>query len=241
MLRPIIGIPCAVVTESWYGPVFGNYVSYVRAVEAAGGIPQLIQQTPDQQVLERLYASLDGLLLAGGDDVDPARYGEAPLPWLEATSPAQDAVELVLFAWARRDKLPVLGICRGLQLINVALGGALYQDIAQQRADSLDHRIGNTRRDWRYLAHPMALQADSWLAARLDTDAIAVNSLHHQGIKALAPGLRAVGHAPDGLVEAIESDDGRVVALQCHPEELWQQTDERWTRLFTGFVEGCTR
>jgi putative glutamine amidotransferase len=238
-MRPTIGVVCAIVPGGWYGPTTGNYLSYPRAIEAAGGIPQLIHLTEDQEVLRALFERVDGLLLPGGDDISPARYGEAPHPRLGQTSDLHDAVDLTLFGWARAARKPILGICRGLQLINVALGGTLYQDIAAQKENAIFHREGDERQDWAYLAHPITLAPGSWLAACLDVDTIAVNSLHHQGIKDLAPGLRAVGHAPDGLVEAVETDDTLAVAVQCHPEELWEQADRRWARLFAGFVDRC--
>lgn len=239
-MRPVIGVPCAVVVESWFGPTFGNYVSYLRALEAAGAIPQLIHLSQDEEVLHVLYSRCDGMLFAGGDDLHPARYNEPPHPKLGETSPLQDEVELRLFERVRADGKPVLGICRGLQLLNVALGGTLYQDLAAQRPGSVDHKLSDTHRDWRYLAHSVSLDASSWLAGRLDCSEILVNSLHHQGIKDLAPGLRVTAVAPDGLPEAIESDDGQIVAVQCHPEELWEQADRRWASLFQGFVERCT-
>jgi putative glutamine amidotransferase len=238
-MRPYIGVVCAVVDGGWYGPTTGNYISYPRAVEAAGGIPQLIHLTGDAEVLRALYERVDGLLLPGGDDIDPARYGETPHPLLGQTSRLHDEVDLTLFAWARADKKPVLGICRGLQLVNVALGGTLYQDITAQKAGALPHREGDIRRDWHYLAHSITLDEHSWLAQTLDVGSIPVNSLHHQGIKSQAPGLRATAHAPDGLVEAVETDDKLVVAVQCHPEELWEKADRRWLRLFEGFVARC--
>ena len=239
--RPIIGIPCLAVRDQWFGITNGNYTTYLRAIEAAGGIPALIHLTDNQEVLRAHYDRCDGILFAGGDDIDPARYGEPPQPGLGTTVPMQDAVELTLAAWAREDATPVLGVCRGLQLLNVAFGGTLYQDLPSQRSDALDHRASQKQERWTLLAHPIAIATDSWLAARLDCDTIAVNTLHHQAVKELAPGLRATAQAPDGIVEAIEGETGQfVVAVQCHPETLWEDTEPRWARLFADFVEQCS-
>lgn len=240
MRRPVIGIPCLAVQSEWYGLTSGNYLSYLRAVEAGGGIPLLIHLTSDQEVLRTLYSLCDGLLFAGGNDVEPSRYGAAAHPALEAISPQQDEVELTLAAWARADNKPLLGICRGLQLLNVAFGGSLYQDINSEVGDSFDHRDSSTRQDWTHLAHSISIDADSWLAEHLGTTEIGVNTLHHQSINEVAPGLRVVARALDGVVEAAEGTGEQfVAAVQCHPEMLWETTDPRWQRFFAAFVRRC--
>ena len=240
MRRPIIAIPCMSVPAQWYGSTSGNYVSYLRAVEAAGGIPSLVHLSEDQEVLRAHYERCDGVLFAGGDDVDPARYGEARHPLLGETSPLQDAVELALAAWARADAKPVLGVCRGLQLLNVAWGGTLFQDIPSQCPDTLNHRASELNQQWTLLAHSIAIEPDSWLAGQLDADTTEVNTLHHQAIKDLAPGFRVTARARDGMIEAIErTSDQFVAAVQCHPEELWEHASPRWQRFFEGFVQRC--
>jgi putative glutamine amidotransferase len=236
--RPIIGIPCSIYPDSWFTPANGNAISYLRALEAAGAIPALIHLTSDAAVLDAHYLRCDALLFAGGEDVGPAHYGAAPHPKLGRTNPAQDEVELALARRAAADGKPVLGICRGIQLLNVALGGTLYQDIASEIGNALDHNESTERRDMSHLAHPIVLEPDSWLAGCLDAGEIMVNTLHHQALRDVAPGLRVIARAPDGVVEAVEgSGNSFVLGVQCHPEELWERADPRWARMFSGFVE----
>ncbi len=236
--RPIIGIPCSIYPDSWYTPANGNAISYLRAIEAAGGIPALIHLTRDAGVIDMHYARCDAFLFAGGEDVDPSFYHAARHPKLGKTNPLQDEVEIELARRARADGKPILGVCRGMQLLNIAFGGTLYQDLPSELASPINHSLSTERLDMSYLAHPITLRRDTWLAERLDVDELAVNTLHHQGLRDVAPGLRAVGHAPDGLIEAVEgTGPGLIVAVQCHPEELWERTDRRWARVFEGFVE----
>jgi len=241
--RPVIGIPCSAYPDSWYTPTNGNAISYLRAIEAAGGVPALIHLTRDAEVLDAHYRRCDGLLLAGGEDVDPAYYGAVPHPKLGQPNPFQDEIEIALTRRAAAEGKPILGICRGVQLLNVALGGTLYQDIPAELPGALDHAESITRRDMAHLAHPIDLEANSWLADRLDAGTLIVNTLHHQALRDVAPGLRVVGRATDGVIEAVEGVGPHfVLGVQCHPEELWEHADPRWARVFAGFVEtACSR
>ncbi|MBC8162888.1 MAG: gamma-glutamyl-gamma-aminobutyrate hydrolase family protein [Roseiflexaceae bacterium] len=235
--RPVIAIPASTAPEPWYSPSFTLPVSYLRAVEAAGAVPLLIQPTADLEILESLYSRCDGLLLAGGEDIHPSNYGAAPHPKLELTNTQRDAAELWLARRALAEGMPIFGICRGIQLLNVAMGGTLYQDLAAERPGPIDHAAGDACRDFRLLSHPIELAADSWTAELLGTASLAVNSLHHQAIRDVAPGLRAVGYAPDGLIEAVEgAGSGFIAAVQSHPELIWQDADPRWAQVFAGFV-----
>jgi len=236
--RPIIGVPSARYADSWYTPANGNAISYLRAIEAAGGIPALIHQTADQDVVDTHYQHCDGIIFAGGTDIDPIRYAAARHPKLEAPDPQQDELELMLARRAIADGKPVFGICRGNQLLNIALGGSLYQDIPSEIAGSLNHSKSTDQRDMAYLAHDLELTPDSWLAERLGATNLRINTLHHQALRTVAPGLRVVGYAPDGVVEVVEgTGTSFVLGVQCHPEELWEQADRRWARVFAGFVE----
>lgn len=238
--RPLIAVSCSHSTGPRGAQITSCYDSYLNAIEAAGGIPLLIYLTNDEAIVRQMYALCQGVLLPGGDDVDPAHYGEANHPALGDVDPARDRVEIWLSQWARADQKPLLGICRGIQVINVAFGGSLYQDIPSQVEGSLDHRESTLRDNSRHLAHPITIAPDSWLAGRIDADELMVNTMHHQAVKDVAPGLRVTAWGPDGIIEAVEGTDHPfVVGIQCHPERLYDTVDSRWQRLFTGFVEAC--
>ncbi|HEY9720490.1 MAG TPA: gamma-glutamyl-gamma-aminobutyrate hydrolase family protein, partial [Oscillatoriaceae cyanobacterium] len=188
--------------------------------------------------IPELLEGLDGLLFTGGEDIEPKHYGETPHPLLGALDSDRDRFELALFkhAWDHSD-MPILGVCRGLQIMNVALGGTLWQDLPSQRPSHVHH----SQRDHRYKAvHPMKVDPESRLGKLLPR-VIAVNSLHHQGIKDLAAGLRATAFSPDGLVEAVESDDHACrLAVQWHPENLVAANYPEFLALFRHLVEHAT-
>jgi len=196
------------------------YVAYRQAVAAAGAEPvDLVPGTTD-------LPAVDGLLLPGGWDVDPSFYGEARDEKVGDTDPELDATELALFRRARERAIPVLGICRGQQVINVAMGGSLVQHLEGHEVRALGRR---------HLAHTIEVDPESELGQAAGEHKIRVNSLHHQAIRELASGLQKTARGEDGTVEGVESDDGLIVAVQCHPEEL--TTDLPWARrLFERFV-----
>ena len=196
------------------------YGTYRRAVAAAGAEP--IDLVPGTKTLPEV----DGLLLPGGWDVDPSFYGEQRDEKVGDTDPELDETELALFRQARERHIPVLGICRGQQVINVAMGGSLVQHLEDHDARALGRS---------HLAHTIEVDPSSELGKAAGQDEIHVNSLHHQAIKRLADGLQESAHGEDGTVEGVESDDGLIVAVQCHPEEL--TGDLPWARkLFERFV-----
>ena len=196
------------------------YGTYRRAVMAAGAEP--IDLVPGTKALP----DLDGLLLPGGWDVDPSFYGEQRDEKVGDTDPELDETELALFRQARERQIPILGICRGQQVINVAMGGSLVQHLEDHDARALGRS---------HLAHTIEVDPSSELGKAAGEDEIHVNSLHHQAIKRLADGLQESAHGEDGTVEGVESDDGLIVAVQCHPEEL--TGDLPWARnLFERFV-----
>jgi putative glutamine amidotransferase len=237
--RPLIGITTGPLPpRPPYSAGMRQNRAYARAIAAAGGLPVLLPLLDDPAVLRALYARLDGLLLPGGGDVDPARYGQAPRPecGVEGVDALLDEIELALARWALDDGRPLLGICRGHQVLNVAAGGTLYQDIAVQAPGSLSHRHPEARAE---LVHPVAVAGDSHLAAVLGATALAVNSIHHQAVARVAPGLRAVAWAPDGVVEGLEVvGHPFALAVQFHPEELVPE-HEPSRRLFRAFVAAC--
>ena len=216
---------------------FGINQSYVRALAAAGCAPVLIPLLDDQDRLRAIYERLDGIVFPGGADVAPEEYGEDPIDNLSVIEPERDRTELVLARWAFEDDLPTLGICRGQQLLNVALGGTLYQDLRHQGVTQVEHSNADGRAR-NALLHSVRLDPDSRLAQLIDETRIDVNSLHHQAVKSVAPRLRVTGKSDDGVIEAIESPERRfLIAVQWHPEEI----DEiPWVRrLFAGFASAA--
>jgi putative glutamine amidotransferase len=208
---------------------------YTRAISQAGALPLLIPLGLTAEQLAELVQTLDGILFSGGGDIDPLSYGSWPHPLVTSVDADRDRLEVCLFNLARQAGLPILGICRGLQLFDVAMGGSLYEDLADQRPDTLPHDLSPAQpRD--YLAHPVELASGSRLVEILSEGPLQVNSLHHQGINRLADGLRATALAPDGLVEGIEIPDYPFgLAVQWHPECLLEHACMR--RLFSAF---CT-
>ena len=223
--------------QTWCPPLQGARKGYIDGVLQAGGVPVILPPTTDVTVLRAMFERIDGLVLTGGVDIAPGLYGEEPIPELGEVHAERDAAELPLAKWAFAEGKPVLGICRGHQVLNVALGGTLYQDLPAQWGRNIDHELSVREECWDRFDHGLMLEPDSRLAELLGETEIAVNSLHHQAVKALGAGLRIVGRAPDGIVEAIEgTGDGFVIGIQCHPEELWQSADTRWRSVFRALV-----
>jgi putative glutamine amidotransferase len=232
---PLIGITTA---RRLHAEVRSQIViteAYVQAVAAAGGCPVMIPLGLSPELLENLLARLDGILFTGGGDIDPAFYGASPHPKVGDVDLDRDGVELYLLEKAVSQEVPFLGICRGLQLINVGLGGTLYADITAQRAGALRHDYyPDYPRD--YLAHTVDVGTESRLTGILGNSEVEVNSLHHQGIDQLAPDLVQVAIAPDGIVEAVELPGHPFgLAVQWHPEWLGAHAPMR--ALFEAFVQ----
>jgi len=217
---------------------------YVQVLTVSGAIPWVVPLLEgNEATLRRIYERLDGLFLPGGVDIDPATYGESSSPLCGRIDPARDWTELLLARWALADRKPVLAVCRGAQLLNVAVGGSLYQDVGAQHPDAIKHDhfpLNGRRRD--ELAHEVHITAGSRLHDLLGADTLAVNSMHHQGIARLASGLRAVATSPDGLIEGVEGaeeGDGEgdqfLLGVQWHPEDL-VDVDPRMRRLFDAFI-----
>lgn len=191
----------------------------VRAVAAAGGAPLLIPCSREEALLEGFLQAVDGLIFSGsGADLDPRHYGEDPLPGLGRGNPERLDSELELARRALAGSLPLLGICGGLQTLNVAAGGTLYQDIPSQLPDALQHKPGGSPSK---PSHPVSVEEASLLEAILGTRAVEVNSTHHQAVKEAARGFRVTAEAPDGVVEALEGPAGRFcLGVQWHPEYM---------------------
>ena len=204
----------------------------------AGGVPVLIPSMLAEGGWDALYSRLDGILFTGGGDISLEHFAGDPHPRIDEVDPLRDAVEMNLIHAVTSDGKPFLGICRGAQAVNVALGGTLYTHIPDQLPGALDHAYpGNMRT---VLAHEVKIEEGTRIAAILGEPILKVNSLHHQGLKDIAPSLRVTGHAPDGLVEAIELPEHPFgIAVQWHPEWL---TDQQSTRnLFMKFVEASSK
>jgi putative glutamine amidotransferase len=213
---------------------------YYEAVAASGGAPVLVPLLKDEDALRATYDACDGILIPGGVDMDPATYGEAPHEKLGRIDPDRDRVELQLATWCISDRKPLLGLCRGLQVINVARGGTLFQDIDAQLEGAIRHDYFPTygfERD--YLSHDVAVVPSTRLRTLFNSDQLAVNSMHHQGIRRLGDGLVASAHAADGLIEAVESPNGHwMIGVQWHPE-VFDHDDPRTHQLFRDFVRAA--
>ncbi|NJN97696.1 MAG: gamma-glutamyl-gamma-aminobutyrate hydrolase family protein [Anaerolineales bacterium] len=244
MTHPLIGIPCRPdVTGGIYPGRTINVQndSYINAVIQAGGLPVLIPLQVQGELLEELFQRLDGLIFSGGGDIDPACYGETPqVDTLDEINPLRDEVEIRLMQLATERGKPFLAICRGIQVMNVANGGSLWQDIFRQKPQAIRHNYYSTdTRPRDYLAHDVTLEPGSLLSRILDADRLPVNSLHHQGVKQVGSRLRAVGHAADGLVEVLEVPNHPFgLGVQWHPEELVDSQPEA-RQLFAGLVSAA--
>lgn len=240
---PIIGLTCIEIrTDSGprHPPRFGQNQAYIQAVIRAGAAPLLIPQGLEPNLLRTLYGVCDGLLLPGGEDVGPASYGESVHEKCGRFSLERDAMELSLARWAIDEGKPLLAVCRGTQVLNVALGGSLYQDVATQCPGAGKH-------DWfpgfprNRLSHTAIIDPQARLAWLMDATSLPVNSLHHQALKDVAPRLAVTARAPDGVIEAVEaSDHPFAIGVQWHPEELAAE-DARAQRLLDALVDACRK
>lgn len=238
-IRPLVAVSSTLVAEPGAPARVRTNAAYVRALEAAGLAPVVVPPLADPDVAASIVAATAGLLLTGGEDVDPARYGAAPHPALGSVNMLRDATELALVEAARAAGCPVLAICRGIQLLNVALGGTLVQDLPSERPSEVAHDPGAGRAA---RTHEVRLVEGSRLARAAGSTRIVANSLHHQAVDRVAPGLVVTGAAPDGVIEGVETpDDGWwVLGVQWHPEEL-TATPEGWDRgLFAAFAAAVT-
>jgi putative glutamine amidotransferase len=230
--RPRIGITMRIELETnrFY---LARY--YSEAVEAAGGLPVHIPLIPDQNFVDGVMGTIDGLLLPGSDsDMDPLRYGQEPHPRLGAVHPEKDATDLLALARAEAEALPVFAICFGLQSLNVSRGGTLIQDIGSQHDEAIKHEQGAPRDR---PSHLVKILEGSMLSTLAGTDRVAVNSHHHQAVQTLGRELVATAWAGDGLVEAVEDprDDRFVMGVQWHPELGWEK-DQLSRSMFERFV-----
>jgi len=233
--RPIIGVmPLVDMGRDSYWMLPG----YFDRVSEAGGIPIMLPLTNEETDIEELLNMCDGILLTGGQDVTPQIYGEERLEQCGESCDARDIMDTMFLLAALQQNKPILGICRGIQLLNAALGGTLYQDIPTQLASDLIHC---QKPPYDRPSHEVTLLPGSPLSLLLKQEKLAVNSYHHQGIKALAEGLLPMAIAEDGLVEAVMLPGMKFVwAIQWHPEFM-DKSDEASSRLFTAFINACVK
>jgi len=241
-MKPVIGItPSPSIDAQPHGEFLRHVLNeaYASAVDAAGGVPVILPPRPDN--IDRLLDLVDGLLLSGGADLDPARYGESDLhPTTYGIDPTRDRFELALVAAAVEADLPLLGICRGMQVLNVALGGSLIQDIPSRVATTIAHRQHETGLPPDAVGHEVVPSGHPAVAAVFDGSTLGVNSFHHQAIERLAPSLIPVAHAADGVIEAVVRPESRfLVGLQWHPELMYRKHPEH-LQPFAALVSAAT-
>ncbi len=244
MSRPVIGITCSrSVGGRWSEYDRGHFIefaydAYSQAVLNCGGAPLLVPICQNKTSLSVICDRLDALILSGGPDINPRFYEDEPRKGLGDVDEQQDEMELELTRLALTTGMPVLGICRGLQVLNVAMGGTLYQDIALQLPKACNHA---PRADRATVSHRIRIKSGTRLQATLKRRSLWVNSKHHQAVKEPAPGLVVSAMASDGIIEALE-DPGRpfVLAVQWHPEGLWRQ-DITAKRLFKSLVAAADK
>ena len=238
-MRPIIGLTIYDDLSKKNLPIAVINIAYISSIREAGGVPILIPNQLTEAEWRDLYPHLNGLLFTGGGDINVDLFNGSLHPKVDEVSDERDTLEFAILRQTVQDGKPFLGICRGCQVVNVALGGTLYTHIPDQLPGAIKH-------DWypdiprNAIAHPVRIEEGSQSAGIFGEPVLQVNSLHHQGIEILASGITAVGHAPDGLVEAVELPDHPFgVAVQWHPEWLTGQKEMR--RLFSAFVEAASR
>lgn len=238
MGNPIIGVFADTMScnKGGFGDVTRQYINaaYISAVEDAGAVPFIIPVSNDLEKTKKLIDLCDGLLFPGGEDIDPGYYGENPHKNLGEIRPEVDKFLFHSLLYALEQRKPALGICKGMQMMVVATGGSLYQDIYSQREEETFLHCQSGRRT--YGVHQVQIDKDSRLFQILETGQIATNSMHHQSVRTLGKGLRLSAHTEDGIVEAVESLDGRLIGVQWHPEEMVPENGAM-KRLFKNLVQ----
>jgi putative glutamine amidotransferase len=238
-MKPLIGITAYRRTLPKTGWLYDVcYAQNAIVIHEVGGLPVFVPGWLPEDDLRELYTRLDGVLLPGGDDVDPTNYRAERHETVKRTDPERDATEFKLTQWAVEDDKPILGICRGCQVMNVALGGTLYQDIPTFIKTQQRHDINTSEEPRSLLMHDVIIESDTLLAEIMGGERVRVNSIHHQSIDQPAPNVRIVAHADDGVIEGLQVPDKQfALAVQWHPEDI--TTDPRMKRLFASFVEAA--
>ncbi|GKV56686.1 gamma-glutamyl-gamma-aminobutyrate hydrolase [Sporosarcina sp. NCCP-2222] len=233
-MKPLIGI----TTDLTEGPKQFLHDAYIRAIIQAGGVPLLVPAGVGQDV-KRIEESLDGLVLSGGDDVDPYLFGEEPHPQIGKVTPERDEMEMALARQFLSADKPILGICRGMQLLNIVCGGTVYQDLTAQHVEPLIQHKQQAAKS--HASHAVTLTKDSILHRLAARNEIRVNSFHHQAVRDVASPFVVTGQSTDGVIEAMESTKHRfVLGVQWHPEELHASGDLCSQKIFEVFIKNCS-
>jgi len=230
--KPVIGI-----SSSINGSTAEVGMTYVNSVRKAGGIPFVIPITTSEAAIDEYLDHVDGIVMTGGEDVSPLIFGEEPSRFLGEVVPNRDTYDLTLIRRAVARGIPLLGICRGEQCLNIAMGGDLIQDIPSEVPDAIQHRQNAPRS---YGSHTITIEKGSLLSKLLNVETLAVNSFHHQAVGNVAPGYKVTAKAPDGVVEAIESADGKSFGVQFHPEGFVYSGDDTFLPIFQHLVKLAT-
>lgn len=243
MIRPLIGLTTLRFKSQNGLTRDGLTKEYSQAIVQAGGLPVLIPlatvEDHDPEILRALYERLDGILIPGGGDVHPSEYGEYVTDHERGVNRLRDRAEIQLIRWSYEDDRPTFGICRGHQIMNVALGGTLHHDLKAETGTAIRHDRDNVVDGRLELAHQVDLKADSRLHLIFGTTQLAVNSLHHQAVEMVAPSLVATAYAEDGIIEGIEAPDAHFfLGVQWHPEGLMPKVPAM-RGLFERFIEAC--
>lgn len=235
LTRPIIGVPPSI--ENGNSRHFVNHDN-LQALHEAGGLPYILHYVADKEVIQQIAANLDGLYLTGGNDIDPTAFGEEPHPRLGEINPIRDNFELTLIQEMLLQDKPILGVCKGAQMINIALGGDMYQDIYTQIDASLLQHTQNAPDE--HGSHYVFIEENSLLKKITGKEQIKVNSRHHQANRQAGGNIVHSGTASDGVIEASESTNHTfVLGLQWHPENMVVKGDENAKNIFDSFVHAC--
>lgn len=234
-MKPVIGITCF---HEWQETRHRQNDTYINAVLKAGGLPILLPCLKDLADIAQHLDLINALLVSGGPDADPMYFGEEPHAGLGNVNPAMDAYEIPLIREALRRNMPILGICRGEQMLNIAAGGTLIQHIPAVIPDCLKHQQGAPRS---YMTHSIRVLEGTQLAGILGAGEARVNSFHHQAVAKAAPGFRVSAVAPDGVIEAIESTGNNyAIGVQWHPECMWD-VPQNYDALFSSFIGAAVK
>jgi putative glutamine amidotransferase len=236
-VAPLIGVTTSNFTNTETGWEYNRaFVPIIAAIESVGGLPVLIPISIKDETLQAIYKRVDGVLLPGGGDIRPSVYGAEAHPLTDNIQDERDRVEIKLAQWAVQDDIPLFGICRGHQVMNVALGGTLVQDIPSEVGEEIRHNITSPRSS---PAHAITIDPGSRLASIVGSTSLSVNSLHHQSVAQAAPDLCVTAYSPDGIVEALEMPGKQfVLSVQWHPEDLYAN-QPAMQALFRAFVEAA--